>query len=490
MLLIITIFVYFVFLHLLLIFLFAWGNHWKQLYQAVLLDSYALERVRRFFQTLRPVLNYLYRAVDRLQQRKGRPPTDYRFQLRFLLWWKFFEPVPLTTAVRRFNHSPELQQVLQAPSKPYTRFAMYRFLKKLQAQMVSRMCLQILLDLIQQGVLDLSRTIIDSYPVYSFLNPTKCLRIAKFDSKKAKRIFERLDLTNIVELFPKAHGLAAPYEDKLKCWIHQCLWDVPSAKTCHQLVFGKEDRQTVLRLKRGWKTEATYQSFLKSLKQLPNYLQIEQATLQEVQRVLRILNIPHNPQTLTSMNALRGVFHRSLRLKDPGISLATCTSKHQTFMGRGGLIMVTKRYEIPILVQLTTKYKQSEASILEFLKTLQQLFKDSLKDTTILGDAEFGIDTIEVAVNQLLSAQTRFDQYGRKTTQEQLSKNERRERLAVERSIARMNDYFSLEHPRCLGQDAVNTHINLAWLCDLILVKYNQLLGNIAHPHAILEIRG
>ncbi|MFX0060662.1 MAG: RNA-guided endonuclease TnpB family protein [Candidatus Hermodarchaeota archaeon] len=84
------------------------------------MDSYALERVRRFFQTLRPVLGVLYRFVDQLKKKTGRPPTDYHFQLRFILWWKFFEPVPLTTAVRRFNHSPELRKLLEAPPGPYT----------------------------------------------------------------------------------------------------------------------------------------------------------------------------------------------------------------------------------------------------------------------------------------------------------------------------------------------------------------------------------
>ncbi|MFX0093321.1 MAG: hypothetical protein ACFFBD_16315, partial [Candidatus Hodarchaeota archaeon] len=258
MLLRITIFVYVVLLHLLLIFLFVWGHQWKTLYQAVLLDSYALERIRRFFLTLKPVLKYLYRFIDRLNSPLGRPPTDYRFQFRFLLWWKFFEPRPLTAAVRRFNQSPELRKILDAPPGPYTRFAVYRFLKKLQNQIVPRMCLTVLLDFVRGGVLDFSRLIIDSYPVYSFLNTAKCLRMAKFDKSIAKRVFEVLGLKNIIELLPKAHGRAAPYEDKLKCWIHEYLWDIPSAKKCHRLVFGKENRQEILGIQQGWKTETTY----------------------------------------------------------------------------------------------------------------------------------------------------------------------------------------------------------------------------------------
>ncbi|MFX0094742.1 MAG: hypothetical protein ACFFBD_23600, partial [Candidatus Hodarchaeota archaeon] len=265
MILLTAIFVYFVLLHLLLIFLFLGGIRWKKLYQAVLLDSYALERIQRFFQVLQPVLKSLYRFIDQLNKSTGRPPTDYRFQFRFLLWWKFFEPGPLTTAVRRFNNSPELKQILDAPATPYTRFAMSRFLKKLRNQTVPRMCLTILLDLIRSGVLDLSRLIMDSYPVYSFLNTAKCLRMAKFDEVIAKRVFGLLNLKNIIELLPKAHGRAAPYEEKLKCWIHECLWDIPSAKKCHRLVFGKENRQEILGIQQGWKTETTYQSFLKFL---------------------------------------------------------------------------------------------------------------------------------------------------------------------------------------------------------------------------------
>lgn len=113
---------YAVVLHLLLIFLLARGSHWKRLYQTVLLDAYALERVRVFFQILEPVLKVLYRFLDRLRSKTGRPPTDYRFQFRFVLWWKFFNPVPLAAAVRRFNKSPALKQILDAPATPYWAF--------------------------------------------------------------------------------------------------------------------------------------------------------------------------------------------------------------------------------------------------------------------------------------------------------------------------------------------------------------------------------
>lgn len=477
-------------LHLLLIFLFVRGNYWKSVYQNVLLDSYALERVRVFFQTLEPILKICYKFLDRLRCKKGRPPTDYRFQFRFLLWWKFFQPIPLTTALRKVNHSPELQQVLEAPQEPYTRFSLGRFLKKLGVGSLTKRCFWILADFIQQGILDFSQVILDSFPIESFLNTAKCLKMPKFDRDAAQRFFKELDLDKVIQLLPKAHWKAAPYADKLKCWIHQHIWDVPSFEKCHNLVFGSEDRQAVMGLIQGWKSAQTYREFAKWVVQLTNFKAIEQAVVSEVGRVLNLLEIKPKVKELKTIEDLGRVFHVPHRLKDPDISLAHCPSKNLTFMGRGGLVAAAEKYEIPLLVKLTAKYKQSEASILDFLTTLHQAFGGLLKDVKVLGDAEFGTQAIKEAIEQTLQAIALVESYGNSQTKTKLSKDDKKIRLSIERVIARLDGNFQIEQPRTLGTESVDFHTQLCWLCDLLLVTFNVLTGNMAHPHSMRKIRG
>ena len=202
------------------------------------MDSYSLERVRLFFQRLQPLFRILYPLVDRLDKRVGHLPTDRHFQLRFLFLWKFFLPIAPATAIDKFNKSPEMRQILEAPETDYTRWSLRRFLKAVGEEGFMKMGLLIITDLVKKGVLDLSQILLDSFPIYSFLNTAKCLRMPKFDMKMAQEFYQNLSLKHIIKLFPKQHWRAAPLADKIKAWIHHYLWDVPSAEKNYQLIFG------------------------------------------------------------------------------------------------------------------------------------------------------------------------------------------------------------------------------------------------------------
>ena len=165
------------------------SEYYKQLYQNVLWDSYSLERIRQFFQKIDPLLKVMYPITDRLNKKIGRPATDRHFQLRFVIWWKFFNPGPQKTAVDRLNKSPELQQILEAPVKPYTRSSLQRFLKDVGEEGFRRMGLLLGLKLVKKGIIDTSKVVLDSFPIYSYLNMKKCLKIPKFDKKLAKSFF-------------------------------------------------------------------------------------------------------------------------------------------------------------------------------------------------------------------------------------------------------------------------------------------------------------
>ena len=109
---------------------------------------------------------------------------------------------------------------LEAPVRPYTRYSLRRFLNDIGEPEFQRIGASLLHYLHTTGLLQLETLVLDSFPVYSYLNTGKCLRMAKFDSRIATQIYQRLDVSKIVRLFPTQHKLAVPLSDKLKVWIH------------------------------------------------------------------------------------------------------------------------------------------------------------------------------------------------------------------------------------------------------------------------------
>jgi len=452
------------------------------------MDHYSLERIRQFFNTLQPVLKVLYLVVDKLDKKKGRKATDRRYQFRFVLWWKFFAPVPVQTAVERVNSSPELKQILGAPEKPYTRYSLRRFLQDLGEEGFLKMILLTVVILGKKGIINASKVVMDSFPVYSFLNSAKSLRMPKFDKKFAKQFFDTFSWQTITDLFPEQHWKAAPLVDKLKAYVHQYLWDVPSAAKNHALIFGKEKRRAVMGLQSGWKSSQTYRNFLSYVIRLPNFGEIEQVILAEVKRVLAQLDALPARLKLGQLDDLRGVFHSSYRLKDHGASLGYCSAKDQTFFGRGGLLAILASHELPLLARLTAKYKQSEKGILAFLKDLRHYFNDLLTGATFYGDGEFGTASFKQAVQDLFKGIAVVDHYGNSTKKTPLTSDQKRVRITVERVIGRLKILFHIENPPFLGNALVATHTQLCCACDLLLVTYNVLTGNRTHPHAYKAI--
>jgi len=137
------------------------AEHYRILYQGVFYDSQSLERVGNFFKKIEPALKSLYPIVDGLNKKRGRPATDRRFQLRFIIWWKFFAPLPQQTAVNRFNSSPELRMILNAPPNPYTRSSLRRFLKDLGEENMVKMTAKLLGKLLKKKMIDTSKVVLD-----------------------------------------------------------------------------------------------------------------------------------------------------------------------------------------------------------------------------------------------------------------------------------------------------------------------------------------
>lgn len=466
------------------------SEYYRHLYHNVAWDHYSLENVKIFFRRMNSVLTELYPLVNQLNKGQGRPATDRRFQLRFVIWWKLFGPRGQQTAVRELNHSPSLQYLLQSPVDPYSRSSLRRFLQDLGEDGFQEIGVTLVKFLIEAKYVTLSRITIDSFPVYSYLNPRKCYRTAPFNRRIAKQIYKQLQLGNILKLFPKQHGRTAPLSDKLKVWLHHFLWDIPSDATNHHLIFAKPNRKTVIRLEKGWKCVDTYRNFLKTVRCLPNRAQIEFALLTETTRILNKLQLVKSINQFQTLNDLRGVFYDPHRFYDRGISLHYCAAKDQHFFGRGGLLVSSPELELPLMVGLTPKYKQSDPQILDFLNKLARSFKTELNYVNVIGDSEFGTQLIKQTLHQYFQATTHIDNYGNSSNRYQYSPTQKQDLKTNERIIGRLTTQHQLERPIVYGESSVSIHLQLAMISDLFIVCYNLMNGNRKHPHSFLPLGG
>lgn len=466
------------------------SENYRHLYHQVAWDQYSLETVKWFFQRMRPVLETIYPVVDKLNKDQGRPPTDRRFQLRFIIWWKLYGPTGQKTAVDEFNRSTVLPEILQAPPDRYTRYSLRRFLTDLGENGFQQIGITLVRYLLKHKYLTITDLVIDSFPVYSYLNPVKCYQSAPFNRKLATQIFAKLELGKILQLFPKQHGRSAPVADKLKAWIHHYLWDIPSEAMNHRLIFSQAHRKSILRLEKGWTVVNTYRNFLPTISRLPNRIQIQLALVTEIERILKELNIIPSQKRLESLDDLRTVFYKSHRSKDSGISLAHCAAKKHDFFGRGGLITISPFLELPLLIGLTPKYKQSELQIIDFLKTLAKYLKSELQEIKVISDSEFGTANIKSELKAQFQAKPCIDNYGNSKERYNYTASQRIKLKTVERVIGRLTTQFQLERPKVYGNKNVAIHLQLAGLSDLLIVCYNLMNGNKGHPHSHSLLRG
>lgn len=245
-----------------------------------------------------------------------------------------------------------------------------------------------------------------------------------------------------------------------------------------------------MRLIKGWKTVLTYRNFLAFVNSLSNHTLIESQIVVEVTRVLRDLGQILTTQEFQQIEDLKAVFHKPRRFNDRGISMGYCSAKDQHFMGREGLIAITADLEIPLLVGLTPKYKQSESQILLFLKTLKMNLDTKLKGVKVLADSEFGTQKIRQYLTSHLQATNQIDNYVNRTCRITASPVDIQTRKTVERVIGRLTTISQLENPMVRGSTLVAVHLQLVVLSDLLLVCYNQILGKTKHFHSYSSLGG
>jgi len=121
---------------------------------------------------------------------------------------------------------------------------------------------------------------------------------------------------------------------------------------------------------------------------------------------------------------------------------------------------------------------------------LKQRYGGLLRGVKVLGDSEFGLPSIRLAIRDLFEGIPVFPNYGGSGEQVEISKADRTLRKMIERVIGRLTTTWHMETPRHLGAEYADFHLQVSVFCDLLQVAFNLQIGNGAHPHALKPIRG
>lgn len=226
------------------------------------------------------------------------------------------------------------------------------------------------------------------------------------------------------------------------------------------------------------------------MKERKNQLEIEKELVTLATVILQ--NSKYRKKNFKPKNLKELVFfiHKPHRFKDPGITLSYCAAKNNHFFGRGGIIAAISNLELPIMVFLSNKYKQSEQSIIKFIKKLKNKYGEELENSTAVADSEFGTKYSFQELKKLTAGQILIPEYSTNKIPISNPKLVKWARVLIERVIGRQVIQWQLEKPRHLGSDYSNFHIQLCILCDQFQVYFNLKNGSRKHPHALKTIRG
>lgn len=473
-----------------LIFLSVQNRRYRTWYRTLLINPEAPLRVQRFFLELEPVFQQFYPLLDHLKSQLGRPITDLYFQFRWLVWWKFFGPTELQPAIRLFNHSTSLPKILGAPAKPYSRDIFRSFRQKLGAGLLEHLQGLLIDQFERQGLLSGLILIVDSFPVKSFLNTVKCLKIPPINYEQLAQFLQTVSVQAALTRLQIPPHYRKNVHTKLLALLVKSIWDLGTWNRCWKALYGGKANAQAIQLPYSYKSAISLQSIEALLASRSDRVEIERLLVTATVEALVKLNFKPATWTPKTLADLNGCWHTPHRWRDPGISLYYIASKHKYEFGRGGLLAILPSLELPILVGLTSKYKQSETSILAFFTRLQQRYGEFLRGVRVIGDSEFGLPAIRKTIEKLFQGTAVFPNYGRSGEQEEISKADRTLRKMVERVIGRLATTWHLEAPRHLGAEYAAFHLQVSVFCDLLQVAFNLQIGNGRHPHALKPIRG
>lgn len=475
---------------LILILLLPQTYKYRKWYLTLLISPKDDFRVLRFFKEMEGIFKKFYPYLQSLNENKGRKATDYCFQFRWLIWWKFFGSNVLQKALREYNESEFLKNVLQGPSITYTREKFHYFRKKLSSEKIEQWGTELILELIKNKRLSLKTIIMDSFPIKSYLNTQKCLKAPKIDYKEVKKFIESLNLDNIIKMINTSPKMYLRIKTKLIVLLVKETWDLSSWNRTWKVLNCDEAKNCNISLPYSYKSVSSAKSIMNDLRRTVKGNTIEIHLLQNLTPIIRSMAKKPPNFKLKILSDLNYTWHKPHRARDPGISLYHCATKDEDRFGRGGIALVVKGLEIPLLLLNTLKYKQGTESLINAIDKIKQTFDNLFESCRLLADSEFGILEVLESIKSKITNNIGIPNYGTSEDKNSLSKQDRDDRKTVERVIGRLETYWNLEKPRHLGREYVSFNLQTIRLCDIFQVIFNFKIGNNLHPHAIIPFRG
>ena len=436
------------------------------------------------------VFRKVYPYFDSLKSQKGRKPTDYCFQFRFLIWWKFFGSNVLQKAIREYNESEFLKKLLKGPACDYTREQFHYFRKKLSTEKLEQWGTELILEMINNKKLSLKTIIIDSFPIKSYLNTQKCLKAPKIDYIAIKQFIDSLYIDDIIKMINDSPKMFLKLKTKLIIVLVKEVWDLGSWTRVWKVLNGDEAKKNKISLPFTYSGVSSVKSIIEDLKRTVKGGSIELHLLENLNPIIRLMAKKPPNYKLKGLSDLNFTWHIPHRARDPGISLYHCATKDEDRFGRGGIALVIKGLEIPLLLLDTLKYKQGTESLLIAVEKIKTTFGKIFESCRLLADSEFGISEVSESIKCKITNNIGIPNYGASEDKNNLSKQDRDDRKIVERVIGRLASYWNLEKPRHLGREYVSFHLQTIRLCDIFQVNFNFKIGNKCHPHAIIPFRG
>ena len=490
MLIIALLLIYSIIMTIILILLLPQTYKYRKWYLNLLLNDQGNFRVERFFKEMEDIFEQIYPYFNSLKNKKGRKPVDYCFQFRWLIWWKFFGSNVLQKALREYNESEFLKKLLKGPICAYTREQFHYFRKKISTEKIEQWGTELILEMINNKTLSLKTIIIDSFPIKSYLNTQKCLKAPKIDYLVLKNFIDSLNLDTIIEMINDSPKMYSKIKTKLIVLLVKEIWDLSSWNRVWKVLNSDEASKHNISLPFTYLGVGSIKSIMDDLKRTVKGKTIELYLLENVTPLIKSMTKKPPNFNLKSLLDLNFTWHKPHRSRDPGISLYHCATKDEDRFGRGGIALVIKGLEIPLLLMGTLKYKQGTDSLISAIDKIKDTFGNLFEISRILADSEFGISDILELIKSKLTSNIGIPNYGASDEKNKLSKQDRDDRKIVERVIGRLESYWNLEKPRHLGEEYISFNLQIIRLCDLFQVIFNFKIGNSLHPHAIIPLRG
>ena len=490
MLIITLLLIYSVIVTIILILLLPQTYKYRKWYLILLINDQGNFRVERFFKEMEGIFKQFYPFLNTLKNKRGRKPVDYCFQFRWLIWWKFFGSNVLLKALREYNESEFLIKLLKGPVHTYTREQFHYFRKKLDSQKLEEWGTDLILEMINNKILTLKTIIIDSFPIKSYLNSQKCLKAPKIDFLELKKFIDSLNLDTIIEMINTSPKMYLKIKTKLIVLLVKETWDLGSWNRVWKILNGNEATKCNISLPYTYSDVSSIKSIVNDLNHVLKGKSIELHLVEYLTPIIRSMAKKPPNFKLKALSDLNFTWHIPHRARDPGISLYHCATKDEDRFGRGGIALVIKGLEIPLLLLDTLKYKQGTESLLTAIERIKKTFGNIFESCRLLADSEFGILEVLESIKSKITCNIGIPNYGASEDKNSLSKQDRDDRKIVERVIGRLESYWNLEKPRHLGREYVAFNLQVIRLCDIFQVIFNFKIGNNLHPHAIIPFRG